>query len=414
MLTRNFENILSSIIASSSIIFGHLPILGVNGLEYFLTNNFAFPGSRSEAFTLDKTAAGISIGIGNTAPTKTDTNLEDTITSGVNVVVTSKVVGCDTPGSPYLEYTLTVTNTGSSPLTITEIGYKQTVKAAAYPGATSSADVVCLLDRSVFDDPIVIQAGDAGVIKYTLKTTPITRSKAGVDLVSFTYGSDEDVAAMIDAARNGLIDLQTDGGWAVGDYRKIHIDAFTGGGSKAHAAQDIDIVISQFGDYNSCGCLFQFDFVESLAVGQRMNSSNTNSGGYGASEMYTTTIPALVEALPSWLKSRLRTFDVLASAGSQSATIDTVSGNKLALRSEIELLGSTPNSKAGEGSQIDWYKAGTAPRTKRLGRTGSASSWWERSPYGSNSTYFCYVSNSGNASSNNASLAYGLAPFGCI
>lgn len=414
MVTRNYENLLSTILASSSVIYGHLPVIGVNGLEYFLTNNFSFPGSRAEAFTNSATTAGISIGTGSTPATRGDVNLEETITGGVNVTLTSKVIGCDAPGAPWLKYTLTVTNTGSDPLTITEVGYKQTVKAATYPGATSAADVVCLFDRTVLDTPLTIQGGDAGVLEYTLKTNPVTRTKGGVKLVSFTYGSDADIAAMIDAARAGTIDLQEDGGWVVGDYRTIHIDAFTGGNNVAHAAQDIDIVITEFGDYNECGSLFQFDFVESLTAGQRMNATATNVGGYGATEMYTTTLPALVDALPSWLKSRLLEFDVLVSAGNKSTTIETVSNNKLALRSEIEIFGTTSYSAADEGSQVKWYKAGASPRTKRQGRTGSANYWWERSPDSGSSYNFCYVSSNGNASYYTASLTCGLAPFGCI
>ena len=40
---------------------------------------------------------------------------------------------------------------------------------------------------------------------------------------------------------------------------------------------------------------------------------------------------------------------------------------------------------------------------------GSAYYWWERSPYGSNSAYFCYVYSNGYAASNDASNAYGVA-----
>lgn len=412
MITRNFENLLATVLESSSVVYGHLPVIGVNGLEYFLTNNLNFPGSRTEAFTLDASAAGISLGTGVTAASKTDVNLESTITSGVTVAVTSKVVGCEVgAGEPYLEYTLTVTNTGSSAIVITEVGYKQTVKAANWPGATSANDVVCLIDRTVLSTPVTIQGGDAGIVKYTLKTVPAPKTVSGVKIVSFTYGSDAEVAAMIDAARLGTIDLQSDGGWAVGDTRTIHISAFSGGGSTSHVAQDIDIAISQFGDYMSCGCLFQFDFVEALATGQRMHSSNVNS--YENSEMVATTLPALVAALPSWLQSRLKTFSVAVGTGGGTSTVDTVTGNKLALRSEIEIFGTTTYSPIGEGAQIDWYKAGGA-RIKRRGRTGSAHIWWERSPSASSSTYFCFVYNNGTANGITASNAHGLAPFGCI
>ena len=232
-------------------------------------------------------------------------------------------------------------------------------------------------------------------------------------IVPWSTGTDEEIAAMLDAAKAGTIDLQTDGGWAVGDVRTIQISAFTGGGNVAHAAQSIDIAISSFADYNACGCVMQFDFKDELATGNRMNATDTNSGGYGASEMKTTTLPALVNALPTWLKDRLLEFSVLASAGSQSSIINTVTGNKLALRSEVEIFGTTTHSKAGEGSQIPYYTT-SANRIKKRGHSGSASIWWERSPSGSNSANFCGVGSSGSANINGASSAYGVAPFGCI
>jgi len=413
MITRNFKNLIAGILQSASFVSGSLPIVGANAVQKFLTGNFNFPGSRTETFTNSETAAGISIGTGRTAAKETDFNLERTITSGISVTVTSKTAGVDSPVKPFIKYVLTVTNNSGAAITVSEIGYKQTLKGSTFPRGTSGDDIVCLLDRTVLDSPVTIEAGDAGIIEYTLETIPAEKTVNGIKIVSFTYGSDAEIATMIDAARAGTIDLQTDGGWSVGDMRAIEIAAFTGGNNVSHDAQTIDIAIASFDDYNGCGCLFQFDFIEALAKSQRMNASNTNVGGYGATEMYNTTLPALAAALPSWMTSRMKTFSVLASAGNQSDTIETVTGNKLALRSEVEIFGNHANSKDGEGSVIPLYKYG-GPRTKRQGRNGSASGWWERSPCGSVSGNFCNVYGNGSATSSGASGAGGVAPFGCI
>ena len=95
----------------------------------------------------------------------------------------------------------------------------------------------------------------------------------------------------------------------------------------------------------------------------------------------------------------------MTSAGSQSATINTTA-DKLFLLSEIEIFGSVSYSKSGEGTQYDYYKAGNS-KVKKY--SGSADRWWERSPYGSNSTRFCYVNSNGDANGNTASSAYGVA-----
>ena len=41
--------------------------------------------------------------------------------------------------------------------------------------------------------------------------------------------------------------------------------------------------------------------------------------------------------------------------------------------------------------------------------SGSADTWWERSPYSSNSTYFCRVTSTGTADAANASASFGVA-----
>lgn len=237
----------------------------------------------------------------------------------------------------------------------------------------------------------------------------------GVTIVPFATGTDEQIVAMIQAAHAGTIDLQADGGWAVGDTRTISISAFAGGGSASHPAQDIEIVISSFADYMNCGCVLQFDFNTPVASGQRMGPDDNkgNIGGYGASEMKTTTLPALVNALPAWLKDSLIEFSCLSSAGSKSSTITTISGNKLALRSEVEITNTTSYSFSGEGSQIPYYIT-TTNRAKKISQTPVA--YWTRSPSKSSQWQYAYISGGGTAQANAQWLDgdYYLAPFGCL
>ena len=273
-------------------------------------------------------------------------------------------------------------------------------------GAAGTYSVTATLNGKT-SSAISVNVTQSGTV-YTCKFPSLV-----LEIVSWAAGTDEQIAAMLDAAKAGTINLQTNGGWAVGDVRTIQISAFTGGGNVAHVAQSIDIAISSFADYNACGCVMQFDFKDELATHVRMNPSNTNYGGYGATEMKTTTLPALVNALPAWLKDRLLEFSVLASMGSQSSTIKTVTGNKLALRSEVEIFGTTTYTAAGEGYQTPYYTT-SANRIKKRGHSGSGGYWWGRSPYPSSSGYFCYVDSSGGSYRDDASNARGVAPFGCI
>ena len=88
-----------------------------------------------------------------------------------------------------------------------------------------------------------------------------------------------------------------------------------------------------------------------MATTRRMNASNTNSGGFTGSEMYSWLQNTLLPTLPSDLQAVLKSVNKKTSAGSQSSTINTNS-MKLFLFSEIEIFGSTTYSKAGEGLAV--------------------------------------------------------------
>ena len=416
MVTRNFLNLLAMVLESGNQM-GCLKVLTVNGAARFLSGTFGFPYSPTASFTLNATAAGISIGTGTTPESEDDYNLEATITSGVNVVLTGTSFGVESPWYPFVKYDLTVTNTGANPLVVTEVGYKQSASVTRVIGSTSRSNEVLLLDRCVLDTPVTIAPGDAGIVTYRLQTNPVPvpPSVAGIQMASFSYGTDAQIAAILDAAAAGTIDLQRDAGWKVGDQRVINVAAFTAGGNVSEPAQQVAIVITSFDEYMGCGNVLQFDFACTLSAHVRMNATGTTTGGYGETEMKTVTLPALVEALPDWLKTRLKTFSVLAGSGGASVsgqTIETVTDNKLALRSATEVFGDGTNGVPGEGTAIPYYTAGTDLRIKSQGINGSAAAWWERSAF--SSSEFCSVNNFGSASRPNADLAYGVSPFGCI
>lgn len=193
--------------------------------------------------------------------------------------------------------------------------------------------------------------------------------------------------------------------WSVGDTKDITV------GSKT-----LTLVIMGFNhdDLASGGKAgITFGMKNLMATTRRMNASNTNSGGFTGSEMYSWLQNTLLPTLPSDLQAVLKSVNKKTSAGSQSSTINTNSMKRF-LFSEIEIFGSTTYSKAGEGSQYSYF-ATAANRIKYLSNgSGSAGWWWERSPHGSNSNLFCYVNGSGDANNHSAYSTSGVCFGFCV
>ena len=185
--------------------------------------------------------------------------------------------------------------------------------------------------------------------------------------------------------------------WEVGNSKTMTI------GGKNY---QIDIIGKNHDTYASGGkAPLTFQLHDCYGETKNMNSSNTNSGGWTSCAMRSTHLPAILALMPTEVQNGIREVNKLTSAGSQSATINTTA-DKLFLLSEIEIFGSVGYSKSGEGTQYDYYKAGNS-KVKTI--NGSADYWWERSPFGGNSTYFCGVNGSGDAYFTNASYSFGVA-----
>ena len=189
--------------------------------------------------------------------------------------------------------------------------------------------------------------------------------------------------------------------WNVGDTKTISV------GGVQYVAQIIGFNHDNKTAGGKAGITFQLK--NCLNETAKMNPSDTNSGGWGSSAMRTNMNTYLAQ-LDAGLQAVIKPVNKLTSAGAQSATINSTS-DKLFLLSEIEIFGTVTYSKAGEGAQYAFYQAGNS-KIKNVGTT--ASSWWERSPHGGNSTYFCRVTSDGNASGNLASYSYGVAFGFCI
>lgn len=170
--------------------------------------------------------------------------------------------------------------------------------------------------------------------------------------------------------------------------------------------------------YNSSGSSAAF----------RMNTSNTNSGGWEDSYMRNNIlgtsktsysgrfIGVLPSALRNALKSVTKYTDNTGNASTSSSAV-TATTDYIFLLSEYEVFGSCSIANSNEASrqqQYAYYSAGNSKVKYRHTSTSSAAFWWLRSANRGNSRNFAAVYPNGIVDSSNASYSLGVAPGFCV
>lgn len=253
---------------------------------------------------------------------------------------------------------------------------------------------------------------------------------APVKIVTWAGGTDEEIVAMVEAADQGKINLSDY--WAVGDIRTVQLSAMSATGvGESHAAQEVDLVLMHAGGYDlnvavasgRTECSFVVGQKDSLATAGQMNSSATNSGSWEGSARRVWCNNVYKNALPSTLLPIFKQFKTI-TAETYNGSANQESVDYFALPAVKEVFGGSASSAGFDSGysnltefnalfQFDYYKT-ASNRIKKLGKTGSAIKWWERSPYYESPSGFCIADDAGNANSHIAGFAHGLAPFGCI
>ena len=139
-----------------------------------------------------------------------------------------------------------------------------------------------------------------------------------------------------------------------------------------------------------------------------MNSTNTNAGGWPATEARDIDNNSIFPALPRWIRMLIPKVIVLSSAGSTKA--DIVSSQDYLFRfsnAEVGLdVSNVPYCNEvdadAESVQLPIFTDGSSRIRKTYNGTGNAVNWWLRSPDPGNSTNFRNVYSYGAPSSGNA------------
>ena len=139
-----------------------------------------------------------------------------------------------------------------------------------------------------------------------------------------------------------------------------------------------------------------------------MNSSDTNSGGWGQCLMRTSTMPTLQNGMPNTLAQ------VKVPYVNYNQSTILYSDDYMFLPAEKEVQGArtySPEAEANALTQFAYYKNGGS-KIKSL--SGRAFWWWLRSVYYGGSGIFCLVNTSGDAGTDLASYNSGVAPCFCV
>ena len=97
-----------------------------------------------------------------------------------------------------------------------------------------------------------------------------------------------------------------------------------------------------------------------FATEYKMNSTNTNSGGWKSSAMRTSTMPLMKGYIPTAWQTAIKPVNKASGLGGGSSRGTETVSDSCFLLAEIEVFGSTTYSVSGEGTQYAYYKAGNS------------------------------------------------------
>lgn len=221
MITRNYKNILKDILQNT----GRYPVEDGAYGAYLLktpTNESVYttqqPPQLPEYLTRvakDNTSGGVVIGSGSTPAQESDYWLSNQITSGFDGYV-SDVHQTDNDGNHGIVLSVIIMNTGSSNLTIGEIGYSLHVLSSVHEGGDSSYTSMLrnvLIDRTVLGSPITIGAGQAAIIDYALKTVDLFGGSTALGTKTITQNGTYN-AGSDDLDGYSIVEVNVSGGGA--------------------------------------------------------------------------------------------------------------------------------------------------------------------------------------------------------
>jgi hypothetical protein len=230
--------------------------------------------------------------------------------------------------------------------------------------------------------------------------------------------------------------------WAVGDVKSIvlngtaisytfnnlTVNAFILGFNHNSDKEGTNKIHFQIGKIGSTAVALCDSYYNNTGGGFRMNTSNTNSGGWNASYMRKTVLGnsntptsplanSLMAVLPSDLRAVMQPVtkytDNTANGGGSVQSYVTATTDYLFLLAEFEVFGTRSSANSYEQNyqaQYDYYKAGNSRVAYNHSAVSTAVWWWLRSPTYNGNYTFRYVGADGSTDSHHARYSAGVRP----
>lgn len=337
------------------------------------------------------------------------------------------------------EETKTVTVTTSESTTVSALSSDTSVATVSISG-----NIVSITDGgSEGTATITVSAADS--TNYTYGTATVSVVVQYLTIVTWGGGTDEQIVKMCQASDQGKCNLWDC--WNIGDERTVNLSAMAATGvGESHRAQNVVMVIVHKRGYDisnssniSAFIIQQKDCLSSIDAGTDrdselgyMNSTDIITGSWNSCARRTWCNNVYRMAIPNTLTSIFKQVKV-ATATEYNASTVTQSNDYFFLPAAAEVYKGDSTYGTG-GSAGDYTTAGSnltefnvlsrwkyyetaGNRVKKIGTSGAAYFWWERSPYYKiDNTGFCYTTKYGvpYGGSHYPTISRGIAPAACI
>ena len=250
-----------------------------------------------------------------------------------------------------------------------------------------------------------------------------------VKIVSWAEGSNTDVAAMIDGARRGIIDLHDY--WTVGDERIVSLtampDTMTG---EAHVAQSISLVLmdsncvgftyNEADDNGNINPKFMVGIKGVLNNGTSYESGYINkvfssAGGWKNSNRRTWCNEMLFQSLPIYIQTSFREFKWKTGRGAANTTGLNETIDFIGLYPEKVIMGSeatyTQADEFALYTQWEYYES-ASNRIKYV--NNNAAGYWTATAASGIDGMWVYIGGTGVSRTLSSSAVAAITAFGCI